>query len=460
MNLQRSRRFTLLLVALSVGAASLLAAGPAAAEKRLFRVQRSFFGAPFPRAVSLTPPTAMTATGTMMLVPTTMNKNNQKVLYGGAGRFENYIEPIGGLASTAIVTPGNPKGGKFTLPRSFIDFQGTTKAYSSTAFTGYTSFSYVTYVNGKGVFRPNNPYAATQATRVVFPTTSGNPIPNQGAGTPVTSTTTFTGRYDFDRAGSIDIDPGPNRFGGTMRILYDTDTSRFYQYIKYNDPLFFKAYGTFNCLYKGAVCSMLAPSTPGPAPLETKLGQITSTGMVSRFLLNTTTTTMLSTMGMSKPYKNHPEKVYPYVASKAYYLHLLAPWTTGEVAAYNVDSMYAATVMNLAIKGDDKTQAPADTTLTITSTVAQYNKGGMTVGYKYYTTMEKLEGVTRVVSLVRPRLTHTYLRPRITSDPIIRNFTAARMWTMKVYFLPEPGALLLLGSGIAGLAGLYLLRRR
>jgi hypothetical protein len=31
---------------------------------------------------------------------------------------------------------------------------------------------------------------------------------------------------------------------------------------------------------------------------------------------------------------------------------------------------------------------------------------------------------------------------------------------MKIYFMPEPDQLLLLGSGIAGLAGLYLLRRR
>jgi hypothetical protein len=146
----------------------------------------------------------------------------------------------------------------------------------------------------------------------------------------------------------------------------------------------------------------------------------------------------------------------PPVVSKAWYLHLLAPWTTGKVADYNIDSMYK---IGPTITGYDKVYAGGmNLTVTRTSTTATY-MGGM-VTYSYMTTKQALKGVTRVVSLVRPRLTHTYLRPRIVTDPIQRNFAAARMWTMKVFFLPEPSELLLLGSGIAGLAGLYLLRRR
>ncbi len=483
MKRQRARWFVLGLVALAAGAASLLDAGPAAAEKRLFRVQRRGFGAPFPRAVALTPTPTQSGTMTMMLTPTTMNKANQVVKYGGAGRYEYPIEPHYGLASTAIVAAGNPPGGKFTLPKAFIDLQDTFKLYSNTAFKGYTSFSYVTYINGRGRFKANNPYAATTTismptAHVVFPTTLGNPLKNKGTGYPdldgnglndTPGTTTFDfdadgfGDFDFLRAGSIDINPGPNRFGGTMRFLYDTDTSEFYQYIKFNAPLFFKAYGTFNCLYKPVRTTLAGMILNGTCTedFDTKVGQITSTGMVNRFLLNTTTTTMLTYMGqMSKTYMNHPSKVTPYIASKAYYLHLIAPWTTGTVGVYNIDSMYNKTVQSLETMGGDMTQAAADTTLTRTTTVAQYNMGGMTVGYKYYTTTEKLEGVTRVVSLVRPRLNQAYLLPRIPSDPIDNQFSAARMWTMKVYFMPEPGALLLLGSGIAGLAGLYLLRRR
>jgi hypothetical protein len=305
----------------------------------------------------------------------------------------------------------------------------------------------VTYVNGKGVFGPNNPNAATTATRVVFPTTMGNPTPNFGAGAPVTPTTTFGGRYDFSRAGSIFIDPGPNRFGGTMRFLYD-DNSLFYQYIFYFSPLIFKAYGTFNCLYKGMECSVLAPSTAGPSPLATKLGQITSTGGVDRFLLKNTASMLKATTGGT---------AMKYVFSRANYNHLLAPWTTGKVSIYNPNSTY---LIKPALTGYDKAFAAKNVTVTRSYTTAIYNQGGMTIGYDYGTTKQYLKGVTRVVSLVRPRLIHTYLRPRIASDPIVNNFSAARLWKMRVFFLPEPGQLLMLGSAIAGLGGLYLLRRR
>ena len=76
---------------------------------------------------------------------------------------------------------------------------------------------------------------------------------------------------------------------------------------------------------------------------------------------------------------------------------------------------------------------------------------------KYYST---LKGVTRIVSLVRPRIVHAYIIPRIPTDPIYTNWQANRVWVMDVYFLPEPGAMLMLGSGIAGLAGLAFFRRR
>ncbi len=461
MKRQSSRWFVLVLLALAAGAASLLVPERAAAEKRLFRVQRSFFGAPFPAAVSLT------HTAGSMIVAV----QPKVILYGGAGRYENFIEPGTfngvGVPSTASVTAMNPVGGKFTLPRSFIDYMATSKAYSSTAFTGYTSFSYVTYVNGRGRFKASNPGAATKAARVVFLTTGSNKVPNQGAGSPLVSTTTFGGDFDFSRAGSINVTPGPNRFGGTMRILYDTNTSKFYQYIGYFAPAFFKAYGTFNCLYQpdrtangqitGGTCTEDLDTKVGMVTAGGRAaGQITSTGMVSRFLLDPTVFT--NTAGTTMIGRTMYRKVAdPPVISKAYYLHLLAPWTTGMVADYNIDSTYKIAPK---ITGYDKVFAApgTDLTFTHTSTTAVY-MGGM-VSYFYMTDTEMLNDVTRAVSLVRPRLIHTYLRPRIETDPIVRNFTAARMWTMKVYFMPEPSALLLLGSGIAGLAGLYLLRRR
>src|SRR5262245_52231670 len=383
-----TRSLVLSALALAAGITSLLVSEPAAAEKRLFRVQRSFFGAPFPPVRERT----QTAMGKWIPIK---SMGVTIPLYGGAGRYENYLEPgtfnMVGVPSTAIVATGNPKGGKFTLPRSFIKFAGTTKAYSSTAFTGYTSFSYVSYVNGRARFRPNNPFGATMTARVVFPTTGANPAPKQGSGSPATTpggptmaTPTFGGRYDFSRAGSLNITPGPNRFGGTMRILYDTNISVFYQYIGYFNPLFFKAYGTFNCLYKGMVCTQDLETRVGKVNANgVAKGQVTSTGMVSRFLLDPTLfmVTVPTSMAGRLTYRKIAD---PPAISKAYYLHLIAPWTTGKVGAYNVDSMFK---IRPTITGYDKVFAApgANLTFTRTLTTAMYNPGGMTVGYSYMT---------------------------------------------------------------------------
>mgnify|MGYP001818709209 CR=1 FL=1 len=71
-----------------------------------------------------------------------------------------------------------------------------------------------------------------------------------------------------------------------------------------------------------------------------------------------------------------------------------------------------------------------------------------------------LKGVTRVVSMVRPRLIHTYQVPIDPAEPIenIRQF--ARLWRLKVFFLPEPAGVLLLGAGLGCLVVLHRLRRR
>jgi hypothetical protein len=59
--------------------------------------------------------------------------------------------------------------------------------------------------------------------------------------------------------------------------------------------------------------------------------------------------------------------------------------------------------------------------------------------------------------MVRPRLIHTYTVPLA---PITTNWQVARMWRLKVFFLPEPAGLLMLGAGIAALLGLSRIRRR
>ncbi len=72
-----------------------------------------------------------------------------------------------------------------------------------------------------------------------------------------------------------------------------------------------------------------------------------------------------------------------------------------------------------------------------------------------------MKGVTRLVSMVRPRLTWTFAVPLDPSvDPIENIWTPVRLWRLKVFFLPEPAGTLLLGAGIAALLGLSRMRRR
>jgi hypothetical protein len=328
--------------------------------------------------------------------------------------------------------PGNPVGSPFTLQKSFIQYKGTITLYPSTAFTGYLSKSLLSYVNGKAHFRPNNPYGATTATTVNFSDNYSTP------------TTTHGGLFDFSRNGYIKIDPGPNRFGGTMRILH-SPSAGFYQYISFFNPLFFKAYGSFACTKMGVTC------TEG---FETGLGEVTSSGMVSRFLLDPTLFTYPTPTPMGK--SQYRKIASPPAISKAYYLHLNVPWTTGMGTAYGVNSLYS---VKPAQTGYDKAVGGSDITLTRTETSVSYKGKGQTfyLTKKYYT---KLTGVTRVVSLVRPRLTHGYQIPRIPTDPIFVQFQANRLAMMKVFFLPEPGSLLLIAAGVVGVTGLALLRRR
>jgi hypothetical protein len=56
-------------------------------------------------------------------------------------------------------------------------------------------------------------------------------------------------------------------------------------------------------------------------------------------------------------------------------------------------------------------------------------------------------------------MTQSYSKP-VPPDPIEVVWHATRLWTMRVFFLPEPHGMLLLGAGIATLAGLALCRRR
>jgi hypothetical protein len=90
-----------------------------------------------------------------------------------------------------------------------------------------------------------------------------------------------------------------------------------------------------------------------------------------------------------------------------------------------------------------------------------FNTTLSTVTYTQATYKQYMNSVNRVVSMVRPRLKHVYQKPLDTStDPIFSNFQAARLYTIRVFFVPEAAGMLMLGVGIAALLGLARMRRR
>jgi hypothetical protein len=370
------------------------------------------------------------------------------------------LEPGG----RADVEPGNPIGSPFTLPTGWLNYQATNTAFPSTAWTGYLTQIYYDYQNLKADFGPDNPYGVmgTAKQTITFMGTEDG-VPNGYIGNyPLISTTAMgkkvyttshNGNLGFSRNGKIKITPGENNFGGTMRYLIDPVEHHWYQYKSVGAPLFFKGYFTSQCTRMGKTCS-----TPS---FDTDVGEVHKYAQGVLKLLDATSITGPPTMRFSKT-MYRPIATDPAASSDVYYFNLLAPWTTGTATVTNMvgqTSLYGAQVRGV---GGDRypTAGEVDTTFTRTSTQVSYKGEGYGTFYptkKYYST---LKGITRIVSLVRPRIVHAYIVPRIPEDPIFTNWQSNRVWFMDVYFLPEPSALLMLGSGIVGLVGLAFVRRR
>jgi hypothetical protein len=133
---------------------------------------------------------------------------------------------------------------RFTAPKSFIKNTTYYFACGPGTFQCYPgspeSKGLYSYWNAKGSFRPQNPNAPLSTTTLRFRTTMSNPNPTTNSPhtamyDPVTPTTTWGGRYDASRGGSIMIWPGNNRFGGTMRF-FEGPNARFYQLITIEGP--------------------------------------------------------------------------------------------------------------------------------------------------------------------------------------------------------------------------------
>jgi hypothetical protein len=433
----RSRQITAVLAGFAVAAGSLFISGSALADTALFRIEQKWHNFPGPPVTSP----------------------------GGAGLYEGYIIPyvtksqMGGYlypAATASVAPGNPVGAAFTLPTGFFTYQGTFMITPKTGWPGYTTITYVDYYNGPGKFQPNN---TTGPTRIVFPTTGGNPVPNYGLGNPQTPTTTFSGRYDGSRAGSINVTPGPRRFGGTYRLFYGPNAG-FYQYVYYFAPAYYKQYGYYHCFQNGVFdCTK--------STFVSHIGDTTAIYQIRAFLLNVKGTgtgngvqsnTAKATTPLGYGGYPTPSGNVSFITRFQRYLNFIHPWTTGFASVQN--PVGSPNIISPQAQGYDTNLGGADITVTRTGWNQQFNTDLSTVTTTTSTFKQYLYGVGRVVSLVRPRLIHTYAVPLNSEDPIINTWNVARMWEMKVFFVPEPRGMLLLGAGFAILLGVARMRRR
>jgi hypothetical protein len=432
MSLSRSREFILVLIALTLGAGSLLVAGSALAETALFRIERRYHNFP-----------------------------NPPVTPGGAGMYQyylrpyyldtpakNYISPPG----TAGVANGNPIGGAFTLPQSFLVSLYTGRLTPKTAWPGYTTTYYYHVYNGPGKFEPNFGSPASEV-RLVFPTTGGNPIPNYGLGNPVTPTTTFSGRYDLSRAGSVWVEPGANRFGGTFRMFF-LDTAHWDQYIYYFTPALYVGFGDYFCFDDG-----MYDCTPGTHVSEPGTTQIYNGiwWLLTELGKNKATTPTKPGGTTPTPYGNAS-----YLRREQHYFNLIHPWTTGYAKAVMAAGNDGSGTITPQGRGYDTSLGGATITVKKRNYNQAFNKTLNTLTSSTSTPYTQvLKGVTRVVSMVRPRLTWTLAVPLDPSvDPIQNIWTPVRLNELKVYFLPEPGGVLMLGVGIASLLGLSRMRRR
>jgi hypothetical protein len=217
------------------------------------------------------------------------------------------------------------------------------------------------------------------------------------------------GNYDKSRAGSIMITPGKNRFGGTMHFFYGPNHF-YYQYITEFYPYISKAYGpqTDQRLHEYPTSQMnLVP---------TRLGDVQFGGPFNIY--------RMSQYGQNRATTGTPNSPGDDYVIRAPYFYTLAPFTTGKITGWQPF-------------GNSNTVVTAE-------------------GYDNRTA----NGLSGVISMVRPRLVHTYKVPIDPNLPIQMTWASASAWQMNFHFLPEPGSTVMMASGLAMLAGLYRLRRR
>jgi hypothetical protein len=150
-----------------------------------------------------------------------------------------------------------------------------------------------------------------------------------------------------------------------------------------------------------------------------------------------------------------------YIVGVQRYLNHIHPWTTGYAKVHNF--VGSPRIITPQSTGYDYKPASYVSTLTVTRSnpYQNFNTTNQTLTTYTNTAKQYLSNVGRIVSMVRPRLVHTYTVPLDeTADPITNTWNVARMRRIKVFFLPEPSGMLMLGMGIAAVLCVSRMRRR
>jgi hypothetical protein len=106
-----------------------------------------------------------------------------------------------------------------------------------------------------------------------------------------------------------------------------------------------------------------------------------------------------------------------FITGMRRYLNRIHPWTTGFASVQNGINNYPYTPQ---AQGYDTNLGGADITVTHYNWNQVWNKKLSTLTTSTATTKQYLDGVGRVVSMVRPRLIHTYTVPVFSFDPLQR----------------------------------------
>jgi hypothetical protein len=254
--------------------------------------------------------------------------------------------------------------------------------------------------------------------------------------------------------------------------MFHGPNAGWHQYIYYFTPTLYEAYGHYVCLDEGKFgCT--------PSTFASDIGDTTAEYQATWFLLTASGKTRATTP--TTPYGKAPTPYgnASFITGMRQYLNLIHPWTTGFAKVHNAKASPTGWIEAKGSLPRWIWRRGRINPATITPQAQGYDisLGGVTLSVKKYdwnqhfnptlstltttTTTpytQILTGVTRVVSMVRPRLIHTYKVPIDPAEPIENIRQTARLWRLKVFFLPEPSRWLLLAAGLGLLVVLYRLR--